>query len=76
MLKLIPGKQFRVSGFEKSCDHDYRHKLLAMGFIPGTQFKVLRIAPLGDPVEIEMNGFLLSLRAKESQIMQLESVNE
>ena len=75
MLKLLPGKQFRIVGFDPACDRDYRHKLLAMGFMPGSVFKVLRIAPLGDPIEIEIKGFLLSLRAKECQVIQLEPIN-
>lgn len=75
MLKLTPGKKFRVIGFDKNCNRDYRHKLLAMGFISGSVFKVLRVAPFGDPIEIEINGFLLSLRTKECQAMKLETVD-
>ncbi len=74
--KLTVGKQFRVIGFDKTCDRNYRHKLLAMGFTPGSIFKVLCVAPLGDPIAIEIKGFLISLRAKECQVMQLEPVNE
>jgi len=37
-----------------------------MGLVPGAEFTVVRRAPLGDPVEIEVLGFLLSLRADEA----------
>jgi ferrous iron transport protein A len=52
----------------------YRHKLISMGLIPGTTFTVTRIAPLGDPVEITVRGFALSLRKEEASILQLEEV--
>lgn len=44
----------------------YRRKLLSMGATPGTRFKVLRVAPLGDPIEIKLRGFHLSLRKSEA----------
>lgn len=75
-IVLSPGKHFKVVGFEKQCDETYRLHLMAMGLIPGTIFEVLRVAPLGDPIEIEVKGFLLSLRVKESQMIQLETVDE
>ncbi len=44
----------------------YRRKLLAMGLIPGTRFRVCRVAPLGDPIQIELRGFQLSVRRDEA----------
>ena len=75
MLQLTPGKKFRVIGFHKTDNRAYRHKLLAMGFMLGSVFKVIRVAPLGDPIEVEVKGFFLSLRNKECQIMKLEPVH-
>jgi ferrous iron transport protein A len=40
-----------------------------MGLTKGTEFTVLRIAPLGDPVEIEIRGFRLSLRKNEADAL-------
>lgn len=54
----------------------YRQRLVAMGLIPGTEFVVSRIAPLGDPVEIRVRGFALSLRKHEASILQIEGVGE
>jgi ferrous iron transport protein A len=48
-------------------------RLLAMGLIPGAEFRVVRRAPLGDPVEIEVLGFLLSLRAGEAAGLEIEA---
>ena len=50
----------------------YRAKLLSMGLTKGTEFKVLQFAPLGDPVEIEVRGFSLSLRREEADALILK----
>jgi Fe2+ transport system protein FeoA len=52
----------------------YRQKLLSMGLTPGTQFIVKRIAPLGDPVEIAVRGYSLSLRKHEADVLHVERV--
>ena len=52
----------------------YRHRLISMGLLPGTELTVLRAAPLGDPIEISVRGFALSLRKQEANILQLEEV--
>ena len=52
----------------------YRHRLIAMGLLPGTEFIVSRIAPLGDPIEILVRGFSLGLRKNEANILQIEEV--
>ncbi|MBK4730534.1 ferrous iron transport protein A [Oxynema sp. CENA135] len=52
----------------------YRKRLLAMGLTPGTEFTVTRHAPLGDPVEIYVRGFSLSLRKDEARALLVELV--
>jgi Fe2+ transport system protein FeoA len=52
----------------------YRQRLIAMGLIPGTTFKVVRMAPLGDPIEILVRGAALSLRKHEANILQITEV--
>lgn len=52
----------------------YRNRLISMGLLPGTEFVVTRIAPLGDPVEITVRGFSLSLRKHEASILRIEEV--
>lgn len=53
----------------------YRQRLISMGLLPGTVFVVSRIAPLGDPIEITVRGFALSLRKGEAGILQIEQVD-
>ncbi len=52
----------------------YRHRLISMGLLPGTEFTISRIAPLGDPIEITVRGFALSLRKGEANILKIEQV--
>ena len=42
-------------------------RLMEMGLLPGTPIRFVRRAPLGGPLEVEMRGFHLSLRAKEAE---------
>lgn len=53
----------------------YRAKLLSMGLLPGTVFTIIRKAPLGDPIEIQVRGYRLSLRQKEAALLQIKKVN-
>ena len=68
---LGPGETARVLGFEPG-HRAYRRKLLSMGLTPGIEFEVLRFAPLGDPVEIRLRGFDLSLRRDEADLLKIE----
>jgi ferrous iron transport protein A len=69
------GHRARVRGFAKGEDRAYRQKLLAMGLTPGVEFLVTRVAPMGDPVEILLRGFSLSLRRDEAATLLVEAVD-
>jgi ferrous iron transport protein A len=71
-LKL--GRVVQVKGYLSTPDQVYRKRLIALGLLPGTVFSVLRIAPLGDPIEILVRGIALSLRKKEANILQIEEI--
>lgn len=68
---LVVGERGRITGLRRG-DRSYREKLLAMGLTPGTEFSVTRLAPLGDPVEIAVRGFAISLRKGEAQLLRIE----
>lgn len=55
-----------------SPDHPAFQRLLAMGLLPGTDVRVVQVAPLGDPVEIEFNGMRLSLRKADAGAVEVE----
>ena len=43
-----------------------------MGLIKGTSFKVVKVAPLGDPVEINVRGYELSIRKEEAAVVEVQ----
>lgn len=71
--ELSLGDKAQVRSYDGLTD-SYRKKLMSMGLIPGTQFLVERIAPLGDPIEINVRGFRLSLRRQEASGLKVERV--
>ena len=46
---------------------EHRGRLLEMGLLVGTNVELIRFAPLGDPVEIKVRGYHLSLRKHEAE---------
>jgi ferrous iron transport protein A len=71
--ELNPGERARVTGFEQG-DRAFRQKLLAMGLTTGAELDVVRVAPLGDPMEIRVRGSSLSLRREEAAIVRIENL--
>lgn len=51
-------------------------KLLNMGLTPGTVFKVISIAPLGDPIIIEIRNYNLAVRKKDLIKLSLSEIKE
>lgn len=68
---MAVGDKGKVIAFQKG-NKGYRKKLLAMGLTPGTAFSIIRYAPMGDPVEINVRGFALSLRKDEAETLLVE----
>ena len=52
-----------------------RIKLLEMGLLEGQSLRVLFRAPLGDPIAVDVNGYVLSLRLSEADLVQVEPKN-
>lgn len=66
---LDEGEQGRITGLTGATD--LRRRLMEMGLIPGTLLRVVRFAPLGDPIDIEVRGYHLSLRKQEARQVRL-----
>ena len=49
-----------------------RRRLLDMGLVSGSDIEMERVAPLGDPIEIKVKGYNLSLRKQEAASIQVE----
>ena len=51
-----------------------RLRLLDMGLIPGTQVKLEKVAPMGDPIQIQVRGYELTLRLEDARKIGLQEV--
>jgi len=49
-------------------------RLLDMGLVSGSDIEMQRVAPLGDPIEIKVKGYNLSLRKEEAASIQVEVI--
>jgi len=66
---LRPGMDARII-----CVHGQgalRRRIMEMGLTPGTRIRVRKIAPLGDPVEILVRGYALSLRRADAAMVEI-----
>lgn len=68
------GESGEITGYDSS-DSSYRKKLLSMGLTKGTVVTVTKTAPLGDPVELTVRGYKLSLRKAEADVLELRRQN-
>jgi ferrous iron transport protein A len=51
-----------------------RARLMEMGLLVGTRVELVRFAPMGDPVEIKVRGYNLTLRKHEAELIRVTSV--
>jgi ferrous iron transport protein A len=68
---LRAGESATIVGYQVA-DPAYRAKLLAMGLTKGCVLTVRKVAPLGDPVKVEVRGYDLSLRKMEADALIVE----
>lgn len=71
LKEMKEGACGEVVGFTTS-DPAYRQKLLRMGLTRNAGFCVVRKAPFGGPIEIEVKGFRLVLRSNEADVLDVE----
>lgn len=57
-------------------DGALRHHLLDMRLTPGTEITLQKIAPMGDPIQIEVRGYELTLRLDEAKKIEIENIHE
>lgn len=67
--QLKPGDVAVIKEFSQ---RDLALKLIEMGCLPGEKIKLTKIAPLGDPIAIEVSGYELSMRKQEAAAVMLE----
>ncbi len=71
LRKMKRGDTGTVEDFATS-DPQYRQKLLRMGLTRNAEFTVVRKAPFGGPIEIEVKGFRLVLRSNEADVLDVK----
>ena len=74
MLKKLSEFKIGETGLVKKVEGEgrFRRRLLDMGVTPGTKIYLRKKAPLGDPLEITLRGYELTLRKDEAQLVILE----
>ncbi len=67
---LKQGDTLRIDGYNEG-NNQFKHRLISFGLVPGTEFKVIRFAPMGDPVQIEVMGAQIALRQSDVKMLKL-----
>ena len=68
LKEMTPGQSGRVRAI--GAGGPLKRRIMDMGITPGVEVKVIKTAPLGDPIEIHVRGYELSLRMEEA--LQIE----
>ena len=74
MEKLLNGFAPQERGRDKRVDAEgkIRRRLFDMGVTPGAEIVMRKVAPLGDPIEVTLRGYELTLRRSEAQTVVME----
>ncbi|MFT7560278.1 MAG: ferrous iron transport protein A [Flavobacteriales bacterium] len=72
LAELAHGSRSLITHVHTTGEHI--HRLLQLGVIPGAQAEILRAAPFGDPMQVRVEGTLLSIRKCDAQNIQVEPV--
>ena len=75
MAELKAGELAEITGYTLG-KASYRAKLLALGLTHGVQLKIINVAPLGDPFEIAVRGYHLSLRKDEVGVIKVKRIEK
>jgi ferrous iron transport protein A len=67
LSSLKPGDKARIAGYRENCEKSCKMKLLSLGLTKETEILAVKTAPFGDPIEIELRGYRLSLRKHEAE---------
>jgi Fe2+ transport system protein FeoA len=64
LADLPPGQHAEIASID--CERGLSRRLMEMGLLPGTRVRVVRVAPLGDPIELRVRNYSLSVRRAEA----------
>ena len=75
MADMKTGEMAEITGYALG-NAVYRAKLLALGLTHGALIKVVNVAPLGDPFELAVRGYHLSLRRDEAKVIKVRTLTK
>jgi Fe2+ transport system protein FeoA len=70
LASLPPGGSAVVRGVYGS--RSVARRLMELGLVPGTRVRLARVAPLGDPIELHVRNYALSIRKAEAQAIEID----
>jgi ferrous iron transport protein A len=70
LAKLAPGEKGRITAI--GAIGPMKRRLMDMGLLPGAEVLVEKVAPLGDPIEVRIRSYHLSLRKNEAEGIAVE----
>ena len=68
--QIKPGQTVRV--IKISGEGAVKRRIMDMGVVKGVEVFVRKVAPLGDPIEVTVRGYELSLRKEDSRMIEVE----
>ena len=68
--ELVPGQGGKIKVVQGT--GLLRRRLLEMGLTPNTALKVRKVAPMGDPIEIYVRSYVLTLRKEDAHMIEVE----
>ncbi len=74
MKTLAQAKLHKRTTITGISDSDLKPKLLEMGLYTGKVVSVLFKAPFGDPIAVDVDGYVLSMRLNEASLVQIEEM--
>ena len=72
LAKMKPGERGKIT--KMGVVGPLKRRLMDMGVLVGEEVKVEKVAPLGDPIEITIKNYNLSLRKKEAEGIEMEAL--
>jgi ferrous iron transport protein A len=72
LASMAPGQRGVIAGYTQ--DDAFTQRLMQLGLIEGSEVEILRCAPTGDPIEVRVMGYALSLRRSEAALIEMHEV--
>lgn len=73
--ELKAGDYGKLVSYNDQGDLELKRHLLGMGFVKGSEIKLEKVAPLGDPLKLEVKGYNICLRKEEAKNIEVEVIN-